>query len=102
MAPFEEVEATFWEAQNKRMMLPPLTADLIAEAERQLGVALPADLIHLLRIQNGGVVAPAWDACPAEPNAWAGDHVPFEHELPLAPGFRAFVERLSPSAGYPG
>ncbi|KHD73617.1 hypothetical protein MB27_33925 [Actinoplanes utahensis] len=61
------------------MTLPPLIPELVAAAEQQLGVTLPAELIRLLEIRNGGVVAEAWDACPAAPNSWAGDHVPFEH-----------------------
>jgi SMI1-KNR4 cell-wall len=43
-----------------------------------LGVRLPSALLRLLGIQNGGSVAQAWNACPAEPNFYAEDHVPFE------------------------
>ncbi len=167
VASFEQVEASFWHPDIRNSVLPPLTQDVIVAAERELGLALPADLLRLLRTQNGGVVADAWDACPADPNFYAADHVPFdhlhglgpaglpevttlldtpylvqewdlpspvlllsgqghywvaldyrtcgptgepsvtwihnemEHELPLAPDFRTFVERLTPDSSYP-
>jgi SMI1-KNR4 cell-wall len=56
-----------------------LTDELIREAERELDVQLPAELLDLLRIRNGGVVADAWNAFPtAEPTSWSPDHVPFD------------------------
>lgn len=85
VAPFEKVEADFWHSDEKYGMLPPLTQDMIAAAEHQLGVTLPADLLRLLRIQNGGVVADAWDACPAEANYNADQHVPFDHLFGIGP-----------------
>ncbi|MEO3930655.1 SMI1/KNR4 family protein [Micromonosporaceae bacterium B7E4] len=168
VAPFDEVAAGFWHETITHGMLSPLTQDVVSAAERVLGVTLPDDLLRLLRIQNGGVVADMWDACPAEGSLYADDHVPFEqlfgigpadhanvlsvldtpylvqewvlptrcvlfsgqghywvaldyrtcgsdaapsvvwidnemgHELQLAPDFRAFVERLAPSAGFAG
>lgn len=78
MASFELVEVSFWDAERTFGELPPLTDDLVTTAERQLGVLLPSDLLRLLRRQNGGIVADRWDACPADPNSWARDHVPFE------------------------
>lgn len=166
VASFEQVEASFWDTTVERGVVAPLTRDMVAAAERELGVTLPGDLLRLLRTQNGGVVADSWDACPAEPNFYADDHVPFdqlfglrlggdahtismldtaylvqewdlptpvvllsgqghywialdyrtsgpngepavtwihnemEHELRLAPDFRTFVERLTPSEMY--
>lgn len=35
---------------------PPLTDDAIAAAEHKLGFPLPADLLKLLRVQNGGYI----------------------------------------------
>jgi hypothetical protein len=167
VAPFDEVAASFWHTTITHGMLRPLTQDMVSAAERVLGVTLPDDLLRLLRIQNGGVVADAWDACPADATFYADDHVPFdqlfgigpagevdalslldtpylvqewdlptpcvllsgqghywvaldyricgshgvpsvawidnemEHELQLAPDFRAFAERLAPSASFP-
>jgi hypothetical protein len=79
MASFEQVAVSFWHPDIENLRLPPLTDDLVVDAEAHLGVTLPPDLIRLLRIQNGGVIADAWDACPAETNFYADDHVPFEH-----------------------
>lgn len=62
MASFDQVEASFWHTEVTHGALSPLTDDIIAAAEHSLGVTLPADLLRLLRIQNGGVVADAWDA----------------------------------------
>ncbi|MEU0558209.1 SMI1/KNR4 family protein [Dactylosporangium sp. NPDC006015] len=164
---FEQVAAGFWHPDSERLRLPPLTDELVVAAERHLDVTLPPDLLRLLRLQNGGVIADSWDACPAETNFYADDHVPFErlygiglggqaetmtlldtpylvqewglpspvvllsgdghcwialdyrkcgptgnpsvvwiddemnHELLLAPDFRAFVERLTASAAFP-
>jgi hypothetical protein len=85
MAPFEQVEMSFWDAERKVGEVPPLTEDLVATAERELGVLLPGELLRLPRRQNGGVVADAWDACPADPNFWARDHVPFETLFGIGP-----------------
>jgi hypothetical protein len=94
MAPFEQVEAGFWHADEKYGMLPPLTQDMIAAAEHELGVTLPADLLRLLRMQNGGVVAEAWDACPAEANFYADDHVPFDMLFGIGPSDSADATTL--------
>ncbi|MFD8599735.1 SMI1/KNR4 family protein [Kitasatospora sp. NPDC059646] len=57
----------------------PLTEDAVAEAQRLLGVTLPADLLTLLRHRNGGIVADAFAAFPTDrPTSWAPDHVPFD------------------------
>ena len=85
VALFEQVEASFWDMTIEHGVLPPLTQDMVAVAERELGVTLPDDLLRLLRIQNGGVVAQAYDACPTEPNFYADDHVPFDHLFGLGP-----------------
>lgn len=54
---------------------PPLTAEAAAEAEKRLGVVLPPEYIHLLRIQNGGYTSGL--AYPMQtPTSWADDHVP--------------------------
>ena len=42
---------------------PPLTDDMLASAERQLGVRLPKRYVELLRIQNGGYTRELF-ACP--------------------------------------
>lgn len=41
-------------------------------------MALPATLMDLLQVQNGGQVAEAWDAFPVDQaTSWGDDHVPF-------------------------
>lgn len=79
MARFEDLRRTLWDPGNRYGVQPPLTDQLVAEAERALRVALPGSLLDLLRHQNGGVVAADRDAFPASrPNSWSADHVPFE------------------------
>jgi SMI1 / KNR4 family (SUKH-1) len=78
MAPFAQVEASFWDTTVEYGVFSPLTSDMVAAGERELGVKLPSALLRLLGIQNGGSVAQAWNACLAEPNFYAEDHVPFE------------------------
>jgi hypothetical protein len=95
MTSFELVEVSFWDVERKFGELPPLTDDVVITAERQLGVLLPEDLLRLLRRQNGGIVADLWDACPADPNSWARDHVPFETLFGIAqPAFRGPITLL--------
>ena len=59
-----------WREQQQTI----LTEELIAFAEEQLQVKLPAKFLHLLRQQNGGAIMPLAFA-PTEPNSWADDHV---------------------------
>lgn len=58
---------------------PPLTSPALAEAERVLGVSLPAELVELLRIQNGGYTRGFMHPM-SERTTWAEDLVPL-HEL---------------------
>jgi hypothetical protein len=163
MTAFDTVAAGFWDAGNDAGAGPPLTGELVAAAQRELGVTLPADLLRLLRLRNGGVVAAAWDAfaMPGRPDDWvavdelfgivpggglslldtaylvrewglpspvvllAGDGHTWvaldyrgcgpdrdppvvwfdadeQREVLLAADFRAFVEGLTASAGWPG
>lgn len=53
---------------------PPLTDEMLATAEEQLGVKLPAEYVHLLRTQNGGYTQ-GFAFPMAVPTAWATDHV---------------------------
>ncbi|WP_406346809.1 SMI1/KNR4 family protein [Streptomyces sp. NBC_00648] len=49
------------------------------DAERQLGVRLPASLLEILRVQNGGLVAELWNAFPTDvPTSWSENHVPLD------------------------
>lgn len=89
MSPFEQVVASFWHPEIEHLRQPPLTDELIADAENELGVTLPLELLHLLRIQNGGVIADTWDACPVDANFYADDHVPFEHLYGIGPAGQA-------------
>ncbi len=56
---------------------PPLTDEMVAEAERQLGVKLPAKYLALLRIQNGGYTH-GFGYPMSRPTTWAEDHVPLD------------------------
>ncbi len=75
MASFDQVAASFWGMGGDHLLHDPLTDELVAEAERVLGVTLPTDLLGLLRIRNGGAVADAWNAHPLG----ADKYVPFSH-----------------------
>jgi hypothetical protein len=62
---------------------PPLTDDLIAQAEGILCVSLPSALIKLLKIQNGGrtrnFVYPM-----VQRTSWATDHIPLANLAGIA------------------
>jgi len=56
---------------------PPLTDEMLAEAERTLGVSLPREFVDLLRVQNGGYTKGL--AFPMDrPTTWAADHLPLD------------------------
>jgi hypothetical protein len=76
VADFDEIKAVFW-GDGSYGVQPPLTDEAVKEAEDLLGVRLPAALLDLLRIQNGGMVACGRRRYPTtEPTSWADDHVP--------------------------
>jgi hypothetical protein len=50
-----QVRATFWSSDTYGVQ-PSLTDVLIGEAERELDVTLPSDLLELLRVQHSGIV----------------------------------------------
>ncbi|MGX1560934.1 SMI1/KNR4 family protein [Streptomyces sp. NPDC055506] len=78
MARFDEVKATFW-GEGPYGVQPQLTAAVVQDAERQLGVRLPASLLEVLRVQNGGLVAELWNAFPTGvPTSWSENHVPLD------------------------
>lgn len=54
---------------------PPLTDEMLVEAEKALGVKLPIELVQLLRIQNGGYTQ-GFAHPMTEETTWASDHVP--------------------------
>lgn len=73
---FDEVVPGFW-ADGDHGVQPPLTDETLREAQRALGVRLPDRLVELLRVRNGGSVAPEFDAFPvAATTLWGADHVP--------------------------
>ncbi|MFD9635196.1 SMI1/KNR4 family protein [Streptomyces violascens] len=56
-----------------------MTEGTVRDAELRLGVLLPASLLSVLRVQNGGGVAAAWNAFPTRmPTSWSKNHVPFD------------------------
>jgi hypothetical protein len=76
VADFDEIKAVFW-GDGTYDVQPPLTNEDVREAEDLLGVTLPAALLDLLRVQNGGIVACGRRRYPTSaPTSWAGDHVP--------------------------
>ncbi|MFE3505020.1 SMI1/KNR4 family protein [Kitasatospora sp. NPDC059146] len=80
MPGFEVLQDVFWDGSVDHGVQPPLTDQLVHQAEHTLGVSLPASLVALLRLQNGGQVTDGLCAFPTSaPTSWASDHVPFEH-----------------------
>lgn len=86
MARFDEVKETFW-AAGPDTPGPAITDTGVRHAERRLGVRLPSSLLELLRIRDGGQVAPHWSVFPTQvPNSWSEDHVPFGEMLGISEG----------------
>jgi cell wall assembly regulator SMI1 len=56
---------------------PPLTNDMILEAENSLNVKLPPLLVDLLQIQNGGYTK-GFVFPMKQRTSWASDHVPLD------------------------
>jgi hypothetical protein len=54
---------------------PPLTNEMLEQAEQFLGVKIPKELTALWRVQNGGYTQGFVFPCP-RPTSWAEDHVP--------------------------
>lgn len=78
VARFEQVKETFW-SDSAVGVQPPLTDEMVVDAESILGVCLPSALLELLRVQNGGGVADGWNAFPTtQPTSWSDSHVPFD------------------------
>ncbi len=65
--------SNFW--GNNYYNHPPLTDDMIVQAEAILEVRLPPELIALLRVQNGGYTK-GFAYPMVQPTSWAEDHVP--------------------------
>ncbi|MBV1851807.1 SMI1/KNR4 family protein [Catellatospora tritici] len=81
MTRFDEIRASFW-SDSTHGVQPPLTRELVAQAQTALGVTLPGSLLELLRLRNGGGVARACSAFPVNgATSWCTDEVPFESLL---------------------
>jgi hypothetical protein len=76
---FDEIASRFWASEVLHGVQPPLTDEALYEAERTIGRALPRELVHLLRIQNGGYLRRDLRAHQSpEPTSWAATWVPFD------------------------
>ncbi|MEU7768837.1 SMI1/KNR4 family protein [Nocardia sp. NPDC049190] len=78
VAKFEEVITSFWQDPIDDDHVA-LTDAAIRDAEEKLGVRLPASLLRLLRVRNGGRVADRWDAFPVEGSTWSEHHACFDY-----------------------
>ncbi|WP_225795905.1 SMI1/KNR4 family protein [Streptomyces aculeolatus] len=82
MPRFEVLQVAFWDGSSNYGVQPPLTDQLVDQAELTLEVTIPASLVALLHQQNGGRVAAGLRAFPTSvPTSWASDHVPFEYMM---------------------
>jgi hypothetical protein len=69
--------AGFWEPSEyalRQYVGAPLTAEVIAAVERELGYKLPESYIELMRFQNGGIPRRT-NHRTKEPTLWAHDHI---------------------------
>lgn len=78
MTPFENFDlADFWKEDPefaREYLGEPLTDELLAGIEDELGFKLPAAYVALMRRQNGGLPARTGHRT-ASPTSWASDHV---------------------------
>jgi hypothetical protein len=69
--------AGFWEPSEyalKAYVGAPLTDEVVAAVERELGYKLPASYVELMRIQNGGILRRT-NHRTRERTSWAHDHI---------------------------
>ncbi len=63
----------------------PVTDEMVQDAERRLGVKLPASYIEILKAQNGGYLR--YDSYPTTVGtSWADDHVGVDRIMGIGPG----------------
>ena len=65
----------FWDEISA--LPPPLSKEFIAQAEQELGLHLPLDLLTLLIQRNGGYTR-GFVYPMTRPTSWAENHVPFD------------------------
>lgn len=69
--------AGFWKSSEyalKEYVGAPLTDDVVAAVERELGYKLPASYVELMRYQNGGIPSRT-NHRTKERTSWAHDHI---------------------------
>ncbi|MEE1820910.1 SMI1/KNR4 family protein, partial [Streptomyces sp. BE20] len=82
MARYEDLQQSLWDTGSDWGVQPPVTDQVVLEAERLLDVTLPGSLLDLLRRRNGGRVTSGRNAFPTSgPTSWSADHVPFDSVL---------------------
>src|SRR3954447_21641456 len=67
----------FWELSEyatKEYVGAPLTDEVVAAVERELGYKLPASYVELMKFQNGGIPRRT-NHRTKEPTSWAKDHI---------------------------
>ncbi|MFW6694558.1 SMI1/KNR4 family protein [Streptomyces sp. MAR4 CNX-425] len=83
---FDDIKAAFWSGGTYGVQ-PALTQAAVVDAEQALGLRLPASLLDLLRVQNGGGVTADRDAFPTDhPTSWSEDHIPFTELMGIGTG----------------
>ncbi len=73
----------FWEKSDyadESYVDVPLTDELLASIENELGYKLPRTYVELARTQNGGIPKRT-NHRTTEPTSWAEDHVAFQASL---------------------
>jgi hypothetical protein len=101
MASFEQVKRAFWgqDRASDHLVARPLTDAALADAEQRLGRTLPAELVELLRIQNGGGVAAEFSRFPASEAPFHDLHGIGPHGIPQAMDPEYEPEELVPLTG---
>ena len=72
----------FWDETSATP--PPLSKEFIEQAEQELGLRLPIDLLTLLIKRNGGYTR-GFVYPVTRPASWAENHVPFDELFGLLP-----------------
>lgn len=69
--------AGFWDPSDyaeQEYVEPPVTEEMVAEVERELGYHLPASYVSLMKRQNGGMPKRT-NHRTSERTSWSGDHM---------------------------
>lgn len=88
----------FWLRDGSFGAGPPLTPQLIADANARFGIELPQDYLAVMSVSNGGT--PLRDGFPVTGLAWAPDHIAIMGFYELGESME-IANDIAREAGYP-